>query len=51
MKSPDPKTAPKAAPTSSGKEAREQRLARALRDNLRRRKAAESPGQPKENGD
>ena len=45
QKSPDPKTTVK----PSAQEARQQRLAKALRDNLRRRKGAKTQGPPSEN--
>jgi hypothetical protein len=44
-KPPDPKTPPKAEAQAK----RQQRLAQALRDNLRRRKTAKTPGPPREN--
>jgi hypothetical protein len=47
MNTSEPKTPPK--PTAS--EAREQRLAQALRDNLRRRKGGKSPSPAKDEED
>ena len=51
MKTSDPKAPPKATPEPTAKQAREQRLAKALRDNLRRRKAIKSPSRQSENQD
>ena len=45
MKPSDPQPQPK----PSAQEARKQRLAQALRDNLRRRKGVKAPGPPSEN--
>jgi hypothetical protein len=45
MKTSEPKTPPKL----TAQEARKQRLAQALRDNLRRRKGVKIPGPPSEN--
>jgi hypothetical protein len=50
-KTPDSEVPPKPPPKSAARQVRDARLAQALRDNLRRRKAVKTQGAPRETSD